>query len=101
MNLIEAMYKIEDYRARLQLSIESEILKQEDKDAHDTSARIMLIDEFLKKVDEGLGEPDQVAYTLYLKYTECMFDSMGKKASYMFEIMADEAGSLMDYFAYS
>ncbi len=96
--VLDAMRALEDYRIELEFSVQNDILNRDDVTAHEVSYRISLIDEFFKMVDDGLGEPVQVAYTLYLKYMECMFKSMGNKASYMFEIMADEAGYLIDYF---
>ena len=80
---------IEDYRARLEL----------DGPSMDISARRLLIDEFLSKIYDGLGEPVQIAYTLYLKYLEMVHMSSGfEEATLLFEMMADEAGYLVDYF---
>lgn len=82
----------------MQFEVEDRIRDRDDISAREISARMTLMDEFLKDLDDGLGEPVQVAYTLYLKYMEYMSNTLGSQASYMFEIMADEAGYLIDYF---
>ena len=89
METLYALGAISDYRCRLETS----------ECSRDLIARKMLIDEFLTDVDNGAGEPVNVAYTLYLKYMEYLHKSEGfEDAEKMFETMADEAGNLINYF---
>lgn len=56
------------------------------------SARILLVDELLQRIDDGLNEPIEAAYCLFMKYAE--WYEISKEE--IFSDMADEALFIVD-----
>lgn len=74
--------KIEEYRKCL----ETEPIGLE------KSSRLLLVDELMEKIDQGYGEPIEMAYLLFAKYGEWY----AKSGNDIFADMRDEALFIVD-----